>query len=180
MPFTPTKIIISGPESSGKTTLAHYLSKHYRIPLVDEYAVSYLENNGIEYKEGDVVAIGREQKHREEEMASQHPLIVCDTDEITIDIWLKEVYGSRYGDFLGPLDVENKIYLLCFPDIPWEYHPMRQNPHDRHRLYGIHEQLLLELQAPFYCIQGSLKEREQRSKEIIDALIIESKRDSSY
>ena len=124
-------IVVTGPESSGKTTLVNRLKADYGLPIVREFARTYLEQNGAEYKLSDLEIIGKCQNIQELEANNTYPIIVCDTDIITIDIWSMEVFGKPNS--LPNNNATLKHYLLCKPDIPWEAGAFRENPNDRDR-----------------------------------------------
>lgn len=133
-------IVITGPESSGKTTLANRLHNDYGIPLVTEFARLYLEQNGPKYDFKDLEKIALCQNIQEKQFHEQYPKIICDTDFITVDIWAKEKFGKPLS---LKLQFENKKhYLLSRPDIRWEEDPLRENPDDRDRLFAIYESYL--------------------------------------
>jgi nicotinamide riboside kinase len=101
------KIILTGPESCGKTTLARQLAEHFDMPLVEEYVRAYFEKKDTpQYKETDLkeIAIGqiaaekkaesalfKQLKHKKR--ANNHPFFICDTDVLTIKIWSEDKYG---------------------------------------------------------------------------------------
>ncbi|MFT6335797.1 MAG: nicotinamide riboside kinase [Halioglobus sp.] len=133
-------IVVTGPESSGKTTLVNRLKTVYGIPIVPEFARVYLEQNGAEYNFSDLETIGNCQNIQEREAHRAYPIIVCDTDIITIDIWSIEVFGK-------PISLPNnnaavKHYLLCKPDILWVSDPLRENQNDRDRLFELYYEYL--------------------------------------
>lgn len=79
--------VLTGPESTGKTTLAQQLTVEWNMPLVPEFARQYLENKVDSYTLEDVDFIG--QKQWELELATEGELVICDTDLLTIYIWKK-------------------------------------------------------------------------------------------
>ncbi|MFT4534547.1 MAG: nicotinamide riboside kinase [Saprospiraceae bacterium] len=129
-------IVVTGPESSGKTTLVNRMKADYGMPTVREFARTYLEKNGAEYELSDLEIIGKCQNIQELEAHNIYPIIVCDTDIITIDIWSMEVFGKSIS--LHNNNATLKHYLLCKPDIPWEPGDFRENPNDRDRLFGVY------------------------------------------
>ena len=136
------KIIITGPESSGKTTLCKALSKHFKIPFSKEYARQYLKVIKKKYTQTDLLIIAKTQLKSEKESA------ILDTDLITIKIWSNEKYGKCDKWILEEINKQknkNRIYLLCKPDLPWQEDPLRENPKDRMRLFEIYKKELSNL-----------------------------------
>ena len=126
-------LVFTGPESSGKTTCAKRISTEYQLPLVEEYAREYLTIHGSVYTFEDIRNIAVKQKELERQAHQENPLIICDTDIITLEIWALEKFGTSIGNVDELAD--KKHYLLCYPDIPWAPDPLRENPEDRHRIF---------------------------------------------
>ncbi|MFA0961497.1 AAA family ATPase [Roseivirga sp. BDSF3-8] len=167
------KVVITGPESSGKTTLASSLAHHYQVPLVPEYSRQYLSRISGPYTEEDLLVIAKGQVFNEKQKASLCPgLLICDTDITVISIWSLEKF-RRIAPSLADLEVSTTYHLtfLCRPDIPWEPDPLRENPHDRDRLFILYKQRLKELRRPFTILEGSEAERLHTALNIIDNLI---------
>ncbi len=158
------KIVVTGAECSGKTSLAQALAVHFDAPWVPEMAREYLEGLERSYRESDLRAIGELQLRTEEEeqRASRlgADLLICDTDLITIRIWGDEKYG-RSDPWIVQQTEERpyELWLLCSPDIPWEFDPQRENPHDRDRLFAVYEKTLKSLGKPYRIISGEREER---------------------
>lgn len=144
-------LVFTGPESTGKTTCAERLARENNLPLVEEYARKYLTENGPKYSKDDVLKMAEVQISNEKSANDKHPLIVCDTDQLTYEIWGLEVYGEALGmdNFL----VDKKHYFLCYPDIPWEADPLRENPSDRHRLFDRYLKYLQDLKVSFSILK---------------------------
>lgn len=166
------RIAVVGPESSGKSTLCCLLAERLEAPCVDEFARAYLERLGRPYVESDLLRIARGQCAREDAAAPRaRRLIVCDTDMITIRIWSREKFG-HCDPQLERLARERHydLWLLCMPDIPWEADPLRENPHDRDRLFDAYLAALRELAKPFVVVGGGAEERLHRSLRAIEAV----------
>ncbi|MCB0769017.1 MAG: ATP-binding protein [Flavobacteriales bacterium] len=160
----PIRIAITGPESSGKTTLTKALSVHYDVPWVSEMAREFLSRTQGNYAEHDLVRIARAQLEEERrvslDLKGRAPILLCDTDMITIRIWGQEKFGEAAPEVEA--FVQNNPYdlsLLCRPDMPWEADPLRENPHDRDRLFDLYEKALRELQRPYSLIEGPHEQR---------------------
>ena len=153
------KIVITGPESSGKTTLAQALAAHYRVPWVAEYARDYLERLTQPYQEADLLRIAQGQVQREDEAArASLPLLICDTSLLVIYVWSHYRYGRCHPwieDQLAQRPVHH--YLLCSPDLPWQPDPQRENPHDRPELFARYEKALHEKSYTVVSGQGNVR-----------------------
>jgi nicotinamide riboside kinase len=152
------RIAITGPESTGKSDLAEALG--LSIPgslVVPEAARSYLESKppGYRYTLDDVLAIASQQ-HAILRAAATHPgIALCDSDYIVLYIWMREVFGVTDTPVAAWMrEEEFDLTLLCAPDIPWEADPLRENPHDRDRLFELYREELKKLNRPFQVVTG--------------------------
>ena len=146
-----TKIIVTGPESSGKTTLCNALSKHFNLPFSKEYAREYLEKLNSNYTQDDLLKIAKGQ------LQTENGLQLLDTDLITLKIWSEYKYGSCDNWILTQIEKqkpENRFYLLCSPDIPWQADKQRENPNDRDSLFEIYKQELNDLGHKYFIVEG--------------------------
>jgi len=145
------KIIITGPESSGKTTLCNALSKHFNLPFSKEYAREYLNTLKRDYNPDDLLKIAKGQ------LQTENGLQILDTDLITLKIWSEYKYGSCDKWILTQIEKqksENRFYLLCNPDIPWQADKQRENPNDREELFEIYKQELDDLEHNYFIVEG--------------------------
>ena len=162
------KIIVTGPESSGKTTLCKALSKHYNLPFTKEFAREYLTDLGKNYLQEDLLKIATGQLENEQLIINNQQISLHDTDLITLKIWSDYKYGNCNNWILEQIEkqkVENRFYLLCKPDIKWNYDPLRENPTNRNELLEIYKQELENLGHKFLIIKG-----EDRNEQAIERL----------
>ena len=158
------KIIVTGPESSGKTTLCKTLSKHLNTSFSKEYAREYLEGLNRNYTQKDLMKIAKKQLDLEQKY------ILLDTDLITIKIWSNYKYGNCNKWIINQIEKqqkENRFYLLCKPDIKWEKDPLRENSNNRLELYKIYKAEIRNLYHDCYIVKG-----KNRSAEIISEMLI--------
>ena len=155
------KIIVTGPESSGKTTLCKSLSKHFKIPFIEEYARGFLDELGRDYKQDDLLEIAKGQ------LLSEHNAQILDTDLITIKIWSEYKYGNCDRWILEQIEKQKtgkRFYLLCKADIPWEEDRQRENPNDRVDLFTSYKQELDNLGHNYFTVEGENRIENSISK----------------
>ncbi len=173
------KIVLTGPESSGKTTLAKQLAEHFQSNYVQEYARQYLNELGRDYQKDDLVDIAKGQLELEATLEKQtNRLLFCDTDLITIKIWSDYKYEETAPWILQQIDRKYyDLYFLCAPDIPWEPDPLRENPDDRDALFEIYKNTLLEYNKNFVAVKGSMEERLETAIEVVNQYQVASSDD---
>lgn len=154
---TPLKIAVTGPESSGKTTLASALATAFDTVYTPEFARTYLEETGGHYTFEDLTAIAKGQLAWENrDAALANGFHFCDTDLIVLKVWSTFRFGKADPFLLEQLAQKRyHIALLCRPDIPWAFDPLRENPDDRTQLLSLYREELTYWNIPFIEIYGS-------------------------
>lgn len=154
-------ITCTGPESSGKSTVANALAAHFNCNLVMEYAREYLYALDAPYQEPDLARISKGQMKRiQEYMKIGGTYLISDTDSLTVYIWAKMKYGRIEPSIQKDMHrSEPALYLLCRPDIPWEPDPLRENPLDRDKIFLEYEALIQKLNIPYSILEGSMEQR---------------------
>lgn len=166
------KIILTGPESSGKTTLAEELAQYFRVPLAYEYARGYLEKNGADYAYDEVKVMLDGQLSLERRMEEEsNDFIICDTDLLTYLVWYNFKFGITQQWILDQLSTyEDRVYLLCYPESKWEEDPVREHPEDRMTLYQMYEDALSDLNLTYHIMQGDPEFRKNEAISIVQQL----------
>lgn len=153
------KLVVTGPESCGKTTLATLIANRLDLVYIPEMARHYLKGKTEPYISEDLEKIAHLQAVKILSMGDKQSYI-ADTAHLVLHIWHKEKFGyyheliENYYDLL-----EVDVYILCAPDIPWEPDPLRESPYDRDRLYAIYKNHLLNSGKPFIEVHGPLDHR---------------------
>ncbi len=155
------RVVLTGPESTGKTWLANKLSEHYKTVFMPEYARSYIESLDRKYNYSDVETIANKQiEQLSEYLSKANGILLIDTWLIITKVWFNEVYGKNPGWLSAQLkNIPIDIYLLCSPDITWEYDPVRENPDNRKYLFDVYKNEIENLNKPYKIIKGKNSDR---------------------
>lgn len=155
------KIIFTGPESTGKSTLAKKLAQVYNTVWVPEFARTYLEGLNRPYREDDLLKIAQGQRDLESFFSKKtNQYLFCDTSLLVMKIWSEYRFGKCDSWILEQLENEkNATYILCGTDIPWEYDEQRENPNDRIELYEKYLSELKFYQKEFIEVAGNQEVR---------------------
>lgn len=169
------KVVVIGPESTGKSTLSEQLAAHYQTVWVQEFARHYLEKLPRPYEQQDLLTIAEGQLALEDKQATQaNRLLVCDTDLHVIKVWSEHKYGTCDPRILE--QIANRpydLYLLTYIDIPWEEDPQREYPDPamREYFYNIYKDLVAASGVPWVEIKGSFEERKSLAVAAVDNLL---------
>lgn len=166
------KIVFTGPESTGKTTLAQEAAANWHSPWVPEYARTFLEQLSREYQYEDLERIARGQVAWEQTYGLEaDDFLMCDTGLLVLRVW-SEIRFEKCCNFILEY-LEKKPYaafILCGTDIPWEYDPLREHPHHRDQLYQFYLQHLKTMQVPFLEVRGSVSARLEQVEAFLATL----------
>lgn len=164
-------IVVTGPESTGKTALCQELSAHYQCTWVPEIARTYLQENGPDYQRNDLLLIAEQQmKSIFQAVQEEVSWMICDTDWLTIAIWSAFKYGQVDDKILQwSRAFQPDLYLLCAPDIPWEQDPLREHPNEREQIYSLYINWLTKYHLPYSIVNGLHSNRLQSALDTLDA-----------
>jgi len=166
------KIAITGPESTGKSTLAKNLAKHYQTVWAEEYARPYLDRLDRPYDESDLLAIAYGQIENETKGHEKaRRFLFCDTEPIVLKIWSKHKY-QHVADEILEIHARSHYhhYLLMDIDLPWVFDPLREHPDQRSYFFNWFVRELGQKNAFFSIISGAEDERLKNAIETIDRL----------
>lgn len=152
----PLRVVLTGPESAGKTQLAAQLARAFRTLWTPEIAREYLTEHGPDYAADDVVKMARLQAERAEDLAAScAEVVIEDTDVLTQRIWFREKYGYPHPE-LEAMPLRGDLYLLCAPDLAWTADPLREHPKesDRQRHFEQYQTELERNKKTFSVVSG--------------------------
>ena len=161
------RFAITGPESSGKTTLAKELAEQNNGVWIPEFAREYLENLPYNYQLEDLDKIALGQLALWEKSSNQI-LTFFDTEMLVMKIWSEFKYNSCSPFILKALENQSfDHYFLCRPDIEWEEDPLREHPENREELFELYLNELIERKLPFTLVEGDLETRIRACQRVI-------------
>jgi len=178
------KIVVLGPESTGKTTLCEALAKHYAVLDCKEYAREYLHENGTKYNYEDLLTIAKGQLTLEDEQIQKAEQvytdlsknkIIIDTNMYVMKVWCEYVFNNCHTYILDEINKrEYDLYLLCDIDLPWTADEMREYPDEKPRqeLFAIYKDILINQNIPWGIVNGLGDERTQNAIKLIDKILL--------
>ena len=176
-----SKIVIIGPESTGKSSLCEQLAKHYNTVWCPEYAREYLLMHGASYNYDDLLSIAKGQIDQEDQFISRLPapgssMFFIDTDMYVMKIWSEFVFEKCHRFILEQI-VERKydLYLLCNIDLPWIADELREYPDmkTRQRLYKIYKDNMVNQSIPWVEISGDYEQRFKLAVGAVERFILQ-------
>lgn len=168
------KIVVIGPESTGKSSLCEQLSSHFNCSWCPEYAREYLLKHGMNYNYDDLLTIAKGQINLEEHHVSRslqdrnhnQPILFIDTDMYVMKVWCEFVFNKCHPFILDQIaSRQYDLYLLCNTDLPWVADELREYPdfETRENLFHIYKDIMVNQNTPWIEINGNYAERINRA-----------------
>jgi len=171
------KIVVIGPESTGKSSLSGALAATLETVWVPEYARAYLEQLNRPYEEEDVLAIARGQLASEQKLeTTANGYLICDTDLNVVKVWSEHKYGRCNREILEAIAVRRyDLYLLTYIDVAWQDDPLREHPEEGLRSYFYHQykDIVMNSGVPWVEIKGTERARLTMAVKAINEILTE-------
>ena len=182
------KIVVIGPESTGKSTLCEQLAAHFKTEWVKEYAREYLLTNGTDYTFENLLDVAKGQIAGEEKgidnvqqaisnnelSTTNYKPAFIDTDMYVMKVWCEFVFEKCHHWILNRI-VERKydLYLLCNVDLPWVKDELREYPdlENRLKLYHHYKDIMINQNVQWVDISGNYEERLEKAIEAVDKIL---------
>lgn len=178
------RVVLFGPESTGKSTLGLALAAHFNTSCVPEFARYYLSARNryldpfgrspeLVCQPQDIPTIVLGQISAEDGLVLQSgPILFCDTNPLQSQVY-NLLYFGREERWLEAIIEERRYhhYLLLAPDFPWVPDPpLRDQPAQREAQYALFKEALTKRGFSFTEISGNQKTRLEQAVQAIEAL----------
>ena len=155
-----TRIVVTGSESTGKTTLARDLAAHFGVLYVREQAREYAERARRSLTAEDVSPIASEQIAAEDAAMTDanrrgDRWLVLDTDLVSTVVYARHYYGSCPSWIEAEARARlAELYLVTDIDIEWQPDGIRDRPGTRDELDRAFRDVLREFNARACHVRG--------------------------
>jgi NadR type nicotinamide-nucleotide adenylyltransferase len=176
------KIVVIGPESTGKSSLCAALAAHYGTGWVPEYAREFLLEHGMNYGYPDLMTIARGQLALEDRLTAEWQTrtdkaqLFVDTDMYVMKVWSEYVFGRCDAWILDQIATRKyDAYLLCRTDLPWVRDDLREYPDlaNRERLFHMYRDCLVNQSTPWAEVGGLGEDRIAAGIAAVEALLLQ-------
>jgi NadR type nicotinamide-nucleotide adenylyltransferase len=171
------RVVLTGSESTGKTTLAKRLSEHYRAEFVPEFVRDYAANKGAPLGFADHGPIAKGQMALEDAAIARKPrLIIQDTDLLSTVVYCDHYFG-KCPPWIAEKAAERRpdLYLLCEIDLPWIADGVRDRGHRREEMQQLFRDAVIAAGSPYAVISGTADKRFELASEAIDQIVISTR-----
>ncbi|WP_431133539.1 AAA family ATPase [Psychroserpens mesophilus] len=159
------KVVLYGPESTGKSSLAQELATIYDTVYVKEFSREYAETkaeHNLKLTKKDVLPIAIGQMHWEnEQLKKANRVLICDTDLLETKVYSEFYFDGSCPDLVKKYALKNTydLYFLTYIDTPWEADGIRDQPNTRLQMFTAFEQALVDSKKKYSIVKGSFEER---------------------
>lgn len=169
------KIVVIGPESTGKSTLCEQLAQHYKTVWCPEFAREYLKETNGKYNYADLLTIAHGQLKLEDTMIAQAKNNFCfiDTDMYVMKVWCEVVFEQCHTWILKQIALRKyDLYFLCDVDLPWVHDELREYPdlNFRKKLFNMYKDILIHQKTKWSEISGTDMQRFQMAVSVLDTV----------
>ncbi len=170
---TPKIVVITGAESTGKSTLTEQLATHFNTLFMPEIARSYVEGLNRKYTFDDVEQIAKLQVENLNNLCKQPvPFVFADTWLIITKVWFEFVYNKTPGWLIDEIrNTRIDLFLMCDTDLPWIFDPVRENGgENRNILHNLYIRNIIEFGFKYKIVRGTNNERLSNAIKFVEEL----------
>jgi NadR type nicotinamide-nucleotide adenylyltransferase len=167
------RVCVTGPESTGKTTLARRLAEWANTEWVSEASRVYAERKAVPLAAEDVGPIAHEHIAMADAAAGRArrrgaSLLVLDTDLLSTVVYARHYYGTA-PQWVERAERERRaqLYLLCDVDVPWIPDGVRDRPERREEMFALFDRALARRRANVVRVRGGWEERWTTARDAV-------------
>ncbi len=165
-------IVLTGPESTAKSSIAKYLAEKFEGNYIPEFARVFLEKRQGVYDQNVLADLWKLHLENQQELINPNGLNILDTDLENYMIWFQHKYGNVPQDLLEAFQNQsNNLYLLMYPDTPWAKDTLRENPRNRLELFVEYKSLLDRYNLRYLVIKGVGEERRRNANQALSTFL---------
>jgi NadR type nicotinamide-nucleotide adenylyltransferase len=166
------KIAITGPESTGKTTLAKDLAESFETIWIPEFAREYLLQRNGKYQFEDIEMIAIEQE-KSWNKAKNKDLAFFDTEFTVFKIWSEIKFGKVSPYIIESLESQDfDHYFICDPHgVEWEKDPLREHPERREEFFDLYLRVMNSNKRSYTVLSGIWEERLEKATAQVKRLL---------
>ena len=167
------RVVFTGSESTGKSTLAAAVAQHYGVEVVPEFVRAFAEQKGGVIEFSDHGAIARGQMALEDEYrARASRLLIQDTDLLSTVAYCRHYFG-RCPPWIEEAAVARRpeLYALCQTDVPWVPDGVRDRGHLREEMQKLFEDAVTASGASCVSLYGPVQSRLKEVIRVIDEFL---------
>lgn len=172
------KIVMFGPESTGKTTLSRMLAAHFNTEWVPEFSRDYLQQKWDEQNEicglDDIFPIAKGQMDLENQKAKNaNQVLFCDTNLLETVVYSRAYFEGFCEPALlkHALKAHYDLYFLTYIDVPWVEDDLRDRPHLREQMFAEFKKPLDNYNKPYHILKGNVEERFETAVKMVEELL---------
>lgn len=169
-------LVLTGPESSGKSWLSAELQAQFGGVLVGEYVRYFIDQTGIDPSLADIPQIARGQLAWEDTARAEHPsLLILDTHLLSNLLWSQTLFGDCPPWIEQALLARHyDLHLLLSPqDVDWTDDGQRCQPElsQRQAFFDATRQWLVQHRQPLQVIEGDWAQRRRLAFAAVEQLL---------
>jgi NadR type nicotinamide-nucleotide adenylyltransferase len=169
------RVVIIGPESTGKSTLCKQLAEHYNTIWCPEFAREYLLKQGMNYSYEDLTLIAKGQLELEKKLEAEvkNNMYLIDTDMYVMKVWHEVAFGKCPSWILKTISqTQYDLYLLCNTDLAWTKDELREYPDlsVRQKLFKTYKDIMINSGISWTEISGTNEERLKLAVKAVDTI----------
>ncbi len=168
------RVVVTGSECTGKTTLATALGEHFGVDVVPEYLRRFVLEHRRAPERGDVDAIARGQIELEDELAAgATDLLIQDTDLLSTVVYCRHYYGDCPPWVEEALrDRTADLYLLVGIDVQWVADgEQRDRGHRRDEMQQLFLRALIDRGLTFVEVAGPFESRSELAISAVEQVL---------